>query len=57
MKTKEVTIIKDWGPFSPGDVIEADPMRAEQLVEQKIGIMGRQTVNNVDVAKTRRKKK
>jgi len=48
---KQVTIIRNWGAFSPGDVIEADAVRAEQLVEQGIGVLGRQTVNSVDVAK------
>ena len=52
MKTEDVTIIKDWGLFSPGDVIEADPIRAEQLIEQGIAVLGRQTVNSVDVAKS-----
>ncbi len=49
---KEVTIIKNWGTFTPGDVIEADSVRAEQLVEQGIAILGRQAVNSVDVAKS-----
>ena len=48
---KEVTIVKNWGSFSPGDVIEADSARAEQLVEQGIAVFGKQTVNSVDVAK------
>ena len=48
---KEVTIIRNWGAFSPGDVIEADAARAEQLVEQGIAVLGKQTVNSVDVAK------
>lgn len=62
---KEVTIVKNWGSFSPGDVIEADAVRAEQLVEQGIAVFGKQTINSVDVAKAvdineeraRRKKK
>ena len=47
---KEVTIIKNWGTFTPGDVIEADSVRAEQLVEQGIAILGRQAVNSVNAA-------
>jgi len=49
---KEVTIVKNWGSFSPGDVIEADAVRAEQLIEQGIAVLGRQAVNSVNVAKT-----
>lgn len=49
---REVTIIKNWGVFTPGDVIEADSVRAEQLIEQGIAILGRQAVNSVDVAKS-----
>ena len=49
---KEVTIIRNWGTFTPGDVLEADSVRAEQLIEQGIAILGRQTVNSVDVAKS-----
>lgn len=49
---KEVTIIRDWGAFSPGDVIEADSVRAEQLVEQGIAVLGKGTINSADVKKT-----
>lgn len=49
---KEVTIIRDWGSFSPGDVIEADAARAEQLVEQGIAVLGKGTINSADVKKT-----
>lgn len=49
---KEVTIIRNWGTFSPGDVIEADSIRAEQLVEQGIAVLGRGTINSADVKKT-----
>lgn len=48
---KEVTIIRNWGSFSPGDVIEADSIRAEQLVEQGIAVLGKETVNSADVKK------
>ncbi len=48
---KEVTIIRNWGTFSPGDVIEADAARAEQLVEQGIAVLGKQTINSADVTK------
>ncbi len=48
---KEVTIIRDWGVFSPGDVVEADSVRANQLIEQGIAVLGRQTVNSVDLVK------
>ena len=49
---KEVTIIRNWGAFSPGDVIEADSIRAEQLVEQGIAVLGKGTINSADVKKT-----
>lgn len=49
---KEVTIIRNWGSFSPGDVIEADSVRAEQLVEQGIAVLGKGTINSADVKKT-----
>ncbi len=47
-----VTMIKDWGPFKPGDVITADEVRARQLIHQELGLEGHQAVNDVDVKNT-----
>ncbi len=47
-----ITIIKDWGPFIPGDVITVDPVRGRQLINQELGLEGHQVVNDVNVKDT-----